>query len=52
MKNTETVVKALIENVRRLPQKIYQSQSRDRGREMAARKRFPLETTFKRGALG
>lgn len=42
-KDTETVVNALIENARRLPPELYQSQARDRGKEMAAHKRFTLK---------
>ncbi|OWP52008.1 IS30 family transposase [Pseudomonas nitroreducens] len=43
-KDTETVVNALIENVQRLPQELYQSLTWDRGKEMAAHKRFTLAT--------
>lgn len=43
-KDTETVVNALIENAQRLPQKLYQSLTWDRGKEMAAHKRFTLAT--------
>lgn len=43
-KDTETVVNALIENARRLPQGLYQSLTWDRGKEMAAHKRFTLAT--------
>ena len=43
-KDTETVVNALIENARRLPQELYQSLTWDRGKEMAAHKRFTLAT--------
>ncbi|WP_440468877.1 IS30 family transposase [Pseudomonas sp. YH-1] len=43
-KDTETVVNALIENARRLPQELYQSLTWDRGQEMAAHKRFTLAT--------
>lgn len=43
-KDTETVVNALIENARRLPQELYQSRTWDRGKEMAAHKRFTLAT--------
>lgn len=43
-KDTETVVNALIENAQRLPQELYQSLTWDRGKEMAANKRFTLAT--------
>jgi len=43
-KDTETVVNALIENARRLPQELYRSLTWDRGKEMAAHKRFTLAT--------
>ncbi|EZO50902.1 hypothetical protein V562_01788 [Pseudomonas aeruginosa PS75] len=43
-KDTETVVNALIENAQRLPQELYQSLTWDRGKEMAAHKRFTLAT--------
>lgn len=43
-KDTETVVNALIENARRLPQELYRSMTWDRGKEMAAHKRFTLAT--------
>lgn len=43
-KDTETVVSALIENARRLPQELYRSLTWDRGKEMAAHKRFTLAT--------
>jgi len=43
-KDTETVVNALIGNARRLPQELYQSLTWDRGKEMAAHKRFTLAT--------
>lgn len=43
-KDTETVVNALIENARRLPQELYQSLTWDRSKEMAAHKRFTLAT--------
>ncbi len=35
---------ALIENARRLPQELYRSLTWDRGKEMAAHKRFTLAT--------
>lgn len=43
-KDTETVVNALIENARRLPQELYKSLTWDRGKEMAGHKRFTLAT--------
>ncbi|MCG8910914.1 IS30 family transposase [Pseudomonas sp. DP-17] len=43
-KDTETVVNALIENAQRLPQELYRSLTWDRGKEMAAHKRFTLAT--------
>lgn len=43
-KDSETVVSALIENARRLPQELYRSLTWDRGKEMAAHKRFTLTT--------
>ena len=43
-KDTETVVNALIKNARRLPQQLYQSLTWDRGKEMAAHRRFTLAT--------
>lgn len=43
-KNTETVVNALIDNARRLPQQLYKSLTWDRGSEMAGHKRFTLAT--------
>jgi IS30 family transposase len=43
-KDTQTVVDALIENARRLPQELYRSLTWDRGKEMAAHKRFTLAT--------
>jgi IS30 family transposase len=42
--DTKTVTKALIKNARKLPQELYQSLTSDRGKEMAARKRFTLAT--------
>ena len=41
-KDTETVVDALIKNARKLPQELYKSLTWDRGKEMAAHKRFTL----------
>ena len=46
-KDTETVVNALIKNARRLPQELYKSLTWDRGKEMAAHKRFTLATDIK-----
>lgn len=46
-KDTETVVNALIENARRLPQELYRSLTWDRGKEMAAHKRFTLATDIR-----
>ena len=45
--DTETVTKALIKSARKLPQEIYQSLTWDRGKEMAAHKRFTLATDIK-----
>ena len=41
-KDTETVVDALIKNTRKPPQELYKSLTWDRGKEMAAHKRFTL----------
>jgi len=46
-KDTETVINALIKNARKLPQELYQSLTWDRGKEMAAHKRFTLATDIK-----
>ena len=46
-KDTETVVNALIENARKLPQELYKSLTWDRGKEMADHKRFTLATDIK-----
>jgi IS30 family transposase len=46
-KDTETVVNALIENARSLPQELYKSLTWDRGKELAAHKRFTLATDIK-----
>ena len=46
-KDTETVVDALINNARQLPQQLYKSLTWDRGKEMAAHKRFTLATDIK-----
>lgn len=43
-KDTTTVVNALIENARSLPQELYKSLTWDRGKEMAAHKQFTLAT--------
>ena len=43
-KDTETVINALIKNARKLPQELYKSLTWDRGKEMAAHKRFTLAT--------
>ena len=46
-KDTETVVNALIKHAHKLPQELYQSLTWDRGKEMAAHKRFTLATDVK-----
>ncbi|MET0168706.1 MAG: IS30 family transposase [Vicinamibacterales bacterium] len=46
-KDTETVINALIKNARKLPQELYKSLTWDRGKEMAAHKRFTLATDTK-----
>jgi IS30 family transposase len=46
-KDTETVTNALIKNARKLPQELYRSLTWDRGKEMAAHKRFTLATDIK-----
>lgn len=43
-KDTETVVNALIKHAHALPQELYKSLTWDRGKEMAAHKRFTLAT--------
>jgi len=43
-KDTETVVNALIKNALKLPQELYKSLTWDRGKEMAAHKRFTIST--------
>jgi len=43
-KDTLTVVDALIKNARKLPQELYKSLTWDRGKEMAAHKRFTMAT--------
>lgn len=45
-KDTETVVTALINNARKLPQELYKSLTWDRGKEMADHKRFTLATNI------
>jgi len=46
-KDTETVTDALIKNARKLPQELYKSLTWDRGKEMAAHKRFTVATDIK-----
>jgi len=46
-KDTETVTNALIKNARKLPQELYKTLTWDRGKEMAAHKRFTLATDIK-----
>src|SRR5207237_5290534 len=46
-KDTETVINALIDNARELPQELYQSLTWDRGKEMADHKRFTMATDIK-----
>lgn len=43
-KDSETVVNALIKRARRLPRELYRSLTWDRGKEMAAHRRFTLAT--------
>lgn len=43
-KDTATVVNALIRNARRLPKELYRTLTWDRGKEMAAHRRFTLVT--------
>lgn len=43
-KDTRSVVDALIRNARKLPQELYKSLTWDRGKEMAAHKRFTMAT--------
>jgi IS30 family transposase len=43
-KDTKTVINALIDNARQLPQELYQSLTWDRGKGMADHKRFTLAT--------
>ena len=46
-RDSETVISALIENARNLPQELYQSLTWDRGKEMADHKRFTVATDIK-----
>ncbi len=46
-KETETVINALIKHAHKLPQELYKSLTWDRGKEMAAHKRFTLATDIK-----
>ncbi len=46
-KDTETVINALIKQAHKLPKELYQSLTWDRGKEMAAHKRFTLATDIK-----
>lgn len=43
-KDSQTVVKALIKNARKLPQELYKSLTWDRGTEMHAHKQFTIAT--------
>lgn len=43
-KDTKTVIRALIKQVHKLPRELYKSLTWDRGKEMAAHKRFSLAT--------
>jgi len=43
-RKTETVINALIQHSKRLPDELYQSLTWDRGKEMADHKRFTLAT--------
>ncbi len=45
--DTETVINALTQQARKLPRELYQSLTWDRGKEMAAHKRFSLDTKYK-----
>jgi IS30 family transposase len=45
--DTETVVNALIKHARKLPLELYKSLTWDRGKEMAAHKRFTIATDIK-----
>jgi transposase, IS30 family len=46
-KDTETVINALIKQAHTLPRELYKSLTWDRGKEMAAHKRFTLATDIK-----
>ncbi len=46
-KDAETFANTLIKNARKLPQELYKSLTWDRGKEMAAHKRFTLATDIK-----
>ena len=46
-KDTETVINALIQHSRKLPQELYKSLTWDRGKEMSDHKRFTLATDIK-----
>ena len=45
-KNTDTVIAALIKQSKRLPTKLYKSLTWDRGLELAAHKKFTMETNI------
>jgi IS30 family transposase len=46
-KDTQAVVNALVRHARKLPQELYKSLTWDRGKELAAHKRFTLATDIK-----
>lgn len=46
-KDTETVIRTLIENARELPQELYKSLTWDRGKEMTDHKRSTVATDIK-----
>ena len=46
-KDTETVISALIKHAKKLPNELYKSLTWDRGKELAAHKRFTLATDIK-----
>ena len=46
-RDTETVIKALTQQARKLPRELYQSLTWDRGKELADHKRFSLDTHIK-----
>lgn len=46
-KDTETVIKALIKQARKLPKELYKSLTWDRGKELADHQRFTLATDIK-----